>query len=101
MSLKDNTPAYTPDPRHPFSEIDSLAQQLHTSGPYIGQAVRAESVFMSTSLSRSGLGGEARPVKFNLGVVTGGVVMNLVEMHFWRRLDCCLCQVQSLPRRFH
>ena len=100
-SSKDDTPADTPAPWHPFSKLASLAQKLSSSGPHLGRAVQVASVPLSSSFSRSGLGGEARPVKFNLGVVTGGVVMNLVEIHFWRRLDCCLCQVQSLPRRFH
>ena len=58
---------------------------------------------MSSSLSRYGPVGKAKPGKFIFGVGMrgggGGVDMNLVEMEVWRRLNIVLGQVWSLPQR--
>ena len=101
LSSKDDTPADTPAPRRPFSQLTPLDQHLHTSCQPLGRAVQTASVRMSSSLLISVTGGEARPGKFNFGLGTGVAEMNLVEMEAWRRLDFCLCRVWSLPRRCH
>ena len=72
-SSKDDTPADTPAPWHPFSKLTLLAQQLSSSVSHLGRAVQAASVRLSSSLSRSGSGGEARPGKFNFWAGTKGV----------------------------
>ena len=74
-----------------------MAQQLRTLVPPLGRAVKAESVRVSSSVSRSSPGGEARLDKFNFGVDTGE--MNLVEMEVWSRLDCCLIRMWVLHRK--
>ena len=72
LSLKDDIPVDTPAPGRNFSQLYLLDQQICTSVPPLGRAVQAASVRMLSSLSRSGLGGEARSGKFNFGVGTGG-----------------------------
>ena len=72
-SSKDDTPAGTLAPRWPFSQLALLAHQLRTPAPLISRAVQVASVRMSSSLSRSGPEGKARPGKFNFRVGTGEV----------------------------
>ena len=72
FSSKDYTPADTSAPRRPFSQLASLTQQLRTSVPPLGRAVQLASVWISSSLSRSGPGVEAIPGKFNYWVGLGG-----------------------------
>ena len=98
FSSKYDTPVDTPTPLRYFLRLNLFDQQMRTSGPPLGRAVQAALVWMSYSLSRSGLVGEANPGKFDFGVGTGGVDINLVEMEVWRRLNFCLGQLWSLPR---
>ena len=72
LSSKDERPMDMPYTQRSFSQLASLAQQLHSLGPLIVRAVQAASVRMSYSLSISGPVGEAIPGKFNFGVGTGG-----------------------------
>ena len=72
-SSKDEVLVDMMDPRRTFSKLDFMAQQLRTSGPPLGRAVQALPVWISSSLSISGIGGKAIPGKFNFGVGTGEV----------------------------
>ena len=69
---KDDTLKETPAPRRPFSQIVLMAQQMCSSGPSLGRAVQEASVSTSSSWSRSGPWGEARPGIFKFVVVRGG-----------------------------
>ena len=46
LSSKDDTPADTPAPRRPFSQLALLAQQLRILGPSLGREVQTASVRM-------------------------------------------------------
>ena len=46
LSSKNDTPADTPTPQRPFSQPDSLGQQLLTPDPNLGKEVQAASVGM-------------------------------------------------------
>ena len=72
-SSKDEALVDMMDPRRTFSQLDFMAQQLRTSGPPLGRAVQALPVWISSSLSISGIRGKAIPGKFNFGVGTGEV----------------------------
>ena len=72
-SSKDEALVDMTDPRRTFSQLDFMAQQLRTSGPPLGRAVQALPVWISSSLSISGIGGKAISGKFNFGVGTGEV----------------------------
>ena len=100
MSSKDDTLADTLTPRRRFLQLTPIDQQLSTSGPTLGRAVQAKSVWVTSSFSRSGLVVSTNPGKFKFGVSKGGVDMNIVEMEVWRILDCCLGRVWILPWRF-
>ena len=52
LSSKDDTPAYTPAARRPFWQLSSLMQQLHISGPPLGQAFQAVSMGVTIYFSR-------------------------------------------------
>ena len=72
LSSNDDTPADTPTPQRPFSQLALFDKQMHTSRPPLGQAVQAASFRMSSSLSRSGSVVKPKPGKLNFGVVMGG-----------------------------
>ena len=67
---KNETPEDITDTRIPFSNTDSLAQQLCSFGPPLGRAVQAASVSVTTPFSRLVPGGEGMSGKFNFGVCT-------------------------------
>ena len=52
-SSKEDTPADTPAPLHPFLPLTSLAQNLRSLGTPIGQEVQAKSASVTTSLQQS------------------------------------------------
>ena len=79
-SSKDDTPADTPAAHQPFSQLVFLARQLRTLGIPLGQAVQLASVRISSSLSISGPGVEARLGKFDFGVGAGEGGVNLVDV---------------------
>ena len=58
--------------QYPFLRLDSLAQQLLSSGLPLGRAVQASSVIVTISLSQSVPGGRNISCKFNFGVGMGG-----------------------------
>ena len=67
LSSSDDTPADTPAPHRPFSQLALLDQQLRILGPSLGREVQTASVRMSSSSSKSGTRGKSRSGKFIFG----------------------------------
>ena len=81
--------------------VDTLAQQLHSSGPLLGYSVQAALASVKNSLQCLVTGGGKFSGEFNFYVCNGGGGGNQAGMENWNRLNPCLYQARILCCKFH